>query len=620
MQISIAQNKRIDSLQNILQKADNKELRAPIHLKLSHYYLHQNPEKALYHAHQGKQLAKEIHNDSLIFDAYSKISDGHFIMTDYKNAISYMDSALVYKKKIPKTMLLRMYDRLGIAYFSLEKYQNAISVFNEQLIICDENNLELRKINVLQSLGNIYIKEKDWKKAEKYVNDAIQIANKHNNQKYITSSYLYLGKMYLGKQEYIKAGNILEKARKNAIEQKAHIILHTINNNLGKLYSETGAYNKAMLYHKNNLEIDKKYNNTTGLSQDYFAISGLLIKQNKLNEAAVYIKKSLQNSIDINDYLALQSKYLKLSEIYESLGDLKKTLVYRKLYEEQKDLILNKNHLDAISELEIKYKTQRKENKILELSYNDAKNKMALKANSTTIKFLVSGLITLLIMFAMLFIIVRQQSKNKKQKELFDVISETQIDERNRIAKDLHDSVGSSLALLKIKLLDKSLTTDINTKGIISDSLKILDQSTYELREIAHNMMPEELLKFGLVAAIQAILDKLHQRPLETYLYVHNMNNRIENTKELHLYRIVQEIIQNVLKHAKAKQLIMYINKHNKYLSVIVEDDGVGFDTTKVLRGMGLTNIQTRIKYLKGKVHIDSNENTGTTVNIEVPL
>src|SRR5262249_4868889 len=139
---------------------------------------------------------------------------------------------------------------------------------------------------------------------------------------------------------------------------------------------------------------------------------------------------------------------------------------------------------------------------------------------------------------------------------------------------------------------------------------------------VSHNMMPNALLKSNLDTAVQEFIDKLDQKKMRVHLYTEGLDERLDSNIETVLYRVIQECVNNVIKHASATTLDISLIKDKDGISATVEDNGSGFDTTdkQKLNGMGLKNITTRIEYLKGTVEFDSNPGKGTLVALHVPV
>jgi signal transduction histidine kinase len=194
--------------------------------------------------------------------------------------------------------------------------------------------------------------------------------------------------------------------------------------------------------------------------------------------------------------------------------------------------------------------------------------------------------------------------------------------ERSRLAKDLHDGLGGLLSGIKLTL--NSVADKVNEKNtlLFNKANNQLDNAISEMRRVAHNMMPEALLKFGLGEAIQDYCDGINESNLVKMKYTQiGSLQSLDKSAEIVLYRIIQELTNNALKHAVAKNIFIQINKHSKGFTITIEDDGKGFDyTASAGGGQGLKNVQSRISYLKGSYDIKSEKGNGTSINIEIPI
>jgi signal transduction histidine kinase len=215
---------------------------------------------------------------------------------------------------------------------------------------------------------------------------------------------------------------------------------------------------------------------------------------------------------------------------------------------------------------------------------------------------------------------------NQLQRNTIEVITETQEKERKRIAHELHDSIGSLLATLKLKiakLLPSSYTSDNQTDTEEQTQLlRILDETSEEVRRISHAMMPGSLQKFGLSVAIQNIADELNEtKGLRVETSIYGLEQRLEPKLEILVYRIIQELIQNTLKHAQASQLFIHLTKTSQNLNLIVEDNGKGLAPDYQLnQGLGLQNIKNRVLFLGGQFNLESKPTQGTTIIIDLPI
>lgn len=211
--------------------------------------------------------------------------------------------------------------------------------------------------------------------------------------------------------------------------------------------------------------------------------------------------------------------------------------------------------------------------------------------------------------------------ENEKQLLALNSILKGQEEERSRMAKDLHDGLGGLLSGIKLTLSSMKGNMILQEKDVqlFSKSIGQLDNAITEMRRVAHNLMPEALLKFGLHEAIQDFCDSINESNTVKVKFVQLGMGTMEKSTEVVLYRIIQELSNNAIKHAAAKNVLIQIDIHEKGITLTVEDDGKGFDVSAAVKGAGLSNVQSRVDYLKGAIHIHSGIGEGTSVNIEIP-
>jgi signal transduction histidine kinase len=213
-----------------------------------------------------------------------------------------------------------------------------------------------------------------------------------------------------------------------------------------------------------------------------------------------------------------------------------------------------------------------------------------------------------------------------KQQELsIRAVIEAEEKERQRIARDLHDGVGQMMSVAKMNLSAfESNIQFANKEQQVSFEkiIDLVDESCKEVRSVSHNMMPNALLKNSLATAIRDFIDKIEKKALHIRLYTKGLDERLDSNLEIVLYRVIQECVNNVTKHADATSLDIAVIKDNDGISATIEDNGKGFDISDKdkFEGIGLKNILTRVEYLKGNVDFDSTPGRGTLVALNVPL
>jgi signal transduction histidine kinase len=214
-----------------------------------------------------------------------------------------------------------------------------------------------------------------------------------------------------------------------------------------------------------------------------------------------------------------------------------------------------------------------------------------------------------------------KQLQNEKLLLATESILKGQEDERSRLAQDLHDGLGGMLSGVKLTLsaMKGNIILPEESARLFTKAFEQLDSSIGEMRRVAHNMMPEALVKLGLQQALQDYCDGINAvNGLSINCEFHGLENRLENTTEIIVYRIVQELLNNIIKHANASNVLVQVIKSDKELNITVEDNGNGFTKEEAgsKKGAGLKNIQSRVDYLKGELDIKSTPGKGTSVHI----
>ncbi len=219
-------------------------------------------------------------------------------------------------------------------------------------------------------------------------------------------------------------------------------------------------------------------------------------------------------------------------------------------------------------------------------------------------------------------------SELEKEKQLaaIDNLLQGQEEERSRLAKDLHDGLGGMLSGVKLSFnnMKENLVLTPENFQAFQQSINRLDETITELRKVSHNLMPDVLLKFGLTEALQDYCSQLNSSTNATTIVFQHIGEKriISNTGNLYMYRIIQELINNSLKHGNATSILAQLNTNAEKILITVDDNGKGFNPADLInsKGIGMSNIKQRVEYLKGKMDIDSQLGKGTSVNIELNI
>jgi signal transduction histidine kinase len=401
-------------------------------------------------------------------------------------------------------------------------------------------------------------------------------------------------------------------------------------NNIGNILVEKGKIDEGIQHHVKALNIQQELGDTSSIFTSTLSLTQAYTFKGDYAKALEYgnISKQLLNSSETGVKMLIDYHQV-MGELYKKKGDYKNAIDAYTEYNRYKDSMIHSENNAVVTEMQVKYETEKKDLEIANktLALNKASYEVQ-KRNAIAI-----GLIVMMMLLAIVGYLSYSRYKLKKRKELdaeiirqqelrSKAIIEAEEKERIRIAKDLHDGVGQQLSAVKLRL--SMLRNNHETfEDNCSTLVQMVDDAVKEVRGVSHDMMPNALLRSGLAAATREFIDKIAGIDvLKVDLQIIGLNERLDGTTETILYRVLQESVNNIIKHANATKVSIQLIKDENELSLVLEDNGRGFDVNKVnsFSGIGLKNIISRIEYLNGKVNFDSTIGKGTTMIVEVPL
>ncbi|WP_298764317.1 ATP-binding protein [uncultured Polaribacter sp.] len=542
---------------------------------------------------------------------------------------SKKDSAYYYYKKAKQ--------------FDFEnKHFKAYKNYIKSLNLYKKINLEDSVAKCNLELFELIISQSNLEKSSKpYLDDYYQYTLKKNDSFLLLKSLNRYAEYYwntdsieLPKKYYLKSLQLTKnkKLSKYSISIYSNLaFLHT------KKYPDSAAY-----YFKKTLDLKELMSNNQ-LIGTYINYALFFQNQQKYNDALKYLKKA--DSVKIETY---QLKYKKIiyenfSNAYKSNLNYKKAFEYLKKYNTARDSLNNTAQNIAISDLDKKYQTEKKEKHILSLE----KENLETEAKNKQQKNLIIGSILFIIFGGTIATLSLKNSKRKRklaeqekklesQKNLtllkeqeintINAMVEGQEKERKRVAEDLHDNLGSVLATLKLhfdNLKINSASKKINQEELFNKTENLIDEAYLKVRRIAHAKNAGVIANQGLLPAVQMMAEKISSADkIKIDVIDFGLHQRFNNALEITIFRIIQELITNILKHANAKNATINIAIYDNVFNLIVEDDGDGFDLKKVnlKDGIGINSIETRVNHLKGNFVIDTTLGKGSSFIIDIPI
>ncbi|MEO5564977.1 MAG: sensor histidine kinase [Chitinophagaceae bacterium] len=552
---------------------------------------------------QAVELSKKS-NDSLgLGKSLFNTGTSYRLLGDFENAvIYYQEGKMILERLGRKELESKLNDILQVLYYDMKQYDKGVE-YGEKAV------LEFRKMNdtiwlgtALNNLGINYSSLRRYDKSTLLFKEALEIARLIDDKLMQTRIFINLGDGQLQLREFEKMKYYYGRALLLSKEMEMHETEVMAIMGMSYYFKYKKQYDSAGEYAKRALALSYQFNLRTLREKIFTQLSNL-----------AYIG---QNILLGEDY-AKQGQLLGDSMLNESIQ--KKTL-----------------------SLEKKYETEKKELQISKLEAEKKGQQLSIRQKSTLNYFLVGSVAALLIVVFLGYRNLRnrrqlasQQSEIQQQRirELekdkklvaVDSMLKGQEEERSRLAKDLHDGLGGLLSGVKFSLsnMKDNLIVTPDNMAVFERSLDMIDTSIRELRRVAQNMMPEMLTKFGLDEALKDYCNTINATKLITVRYQsHGQLSGIDKSAEIIIYRIIQELLNNTMKHAGATEAFVQLIKEDSRLSVVVEDNGKGFDADLLEnnKGAGWTNIRSRVEYLRGRLDLHSEKGKGTLVNIEFSI
>ena len=547
-------------------------------------------------------------------------------LKDFDSALIVSDKALqLARKNTDSTSVAELKQQIGVASYFKGKYDVAAKNFYESIAILEKNQNKKKLAPVYNDLAKLYRKTKDLGRAMENYNKADAIYRQLNDTSGIAMILNESGVVFEYRENYNEAVKRYTASMHLAEAAGDSLSVSYSLSNISGVYVIEKKYDLAEQNLLRALNIRQILKDSFAIALTYSDLGVAMNGKGDYAKAIGYL--SISNKIAEGlKYPELQSNnYTELAGVAQKQGDFQKAFKYFLKRSELRDSLYALEKTKQIEELNAKYENAKKEQQILQ-----QKNRIRLQ------NFLFIGIAGLILLTALLVHSQYRRYKLRKESQLqaeimkqqniaVKAVMEAEENERQRIAKDLHDGVGQMMSAAKMNLSafeSEMHFTNSEQKEAFGKIINLLDESCKEVRTVSHIMMPNALLKNNLGIAIRDFADKLSNKTLQVHVSAQGLNERMDSNVETVLYRVVQECVNNAIKHAGATTLDISLIRDKDGISSTIEDNGKGFDTNdkEQYNGIGLKNIITRIEYLKGTVDFDSAPGRGTVVAFHVPL
>jgi two-component system, NarL family, sensor kinase len=458
----------------------------------------------------------------------------------------------------------------------------AISYYQKAMDIYRGQNDEEGMATIWNESGIAFEVKGDLEEAENRYKKSLEIQLRRKDTVGISYALSFLSGVKATKKEFKESEKLaLEALRLREIIKDSFALAIAVTN-MGEFYNLTGSYEEAI---------------------PFFERSNAIAK-----------------NIQFADIMA--HNHGQLAEAWEKSGNYKMALAEKNNQTNLKDSLFQLNKEKQILEITTKYETVEKEKQLQEQAF------------ALTRKNYIIAIVSLALLLSSLgagWIIKRKQYKHREalerekrvQQEMASrEVMKAEENERRRIAAELHDGVGQLMSAARMNL--EVIATELEPLSFdkrqkLEKVIGLVDESCKEVRVVSHQMMPNALLKKGLGNALQDFISKIDNAALAVQLHIEGLQQRLNNDVETVLYRVIQECVNNVIKHSKADTLDISLIHDEDGIAVTIEDNGIGFDPMLSHEGIGIQNMKARIQFLKGSIDFDSVPGSGTVIAIHIP-
>lgn len=587
---------------------------------------HENNRKAL-----ELELSLTKKDTKKLTTLYNQLGITGRILGEFNDALDYLDDGIVLaESEKDNTLLVLLYMNKANTLVEIYRYEEAIGFHMNSISIREQMKDSVGLAQSFNNLAILFRRNREFDKAIDYLRKAQEINLKLDNKRSLGLIASNLATNYINKKELDSVAGLFEEsvAYFEAVSDIRGISL--AQHNYGNFLLDQGHHREAEERMLKALDIRKRVGSAVEIGETYANLGMLNIAKGNLNTAQTYLQEAeglLDTTQKTDNHLDV---YTYQRDLYEMRGDFRRAFAYqKKILEVERAKYTEDARVNALK-ADSKYEMEKRD---LQLALEREKAR-----ESRLVFFFVFALVVLaLVTLSCLFLLRWRQSKEHHRSQLQLLVQQQRIEtsralrraeeeERKRIAGKLHDEVGALLSVAKLNVdqLGKDLfVADSEATTRLATAQKLLVDVSDTVRGISHTLMPIAMEKYGLKAALFDLINAVNS---SGKLKIEEVIEGLEDTGswsedfQLGLYRIVQEILNNIIKHAQASHVLVQIVELEHAVSIYMEDNGKGFDAAAKETGLGIRLLKSNIEYLNGTIEINGRQNQGTFVVIALPL
>ena len=597
-------------------------------------YLGKDKAKTIDYAKQAVSTAEQLQVDSLIIRSLNYLTIAYLNHGETQLTIQTGQRAMeLARRSGNRPQRLEAMSNLAAAYIRTYQNDKALPIAEEGIALAEAEQDNKSLVNFYEIVAEVQKDLKQWDAAEATYQKELTLVDGLGRPFEAARAYNNMGLLYAQRSKHREAVGLFEKARANfqTLGYTSGEAIAMLN--LSDALIGAGEFNKAGKAYQEVLQLNADVGEP---EMEALATAGLgVVALSTGNPAAAleHLQKAEKIARESGFVEVLKDVYGYLEDLYAAKGDFPTAWKYREKSKTYADSVASQKITNRVTELQVQYDTQKKETEIAQQRVQLVDQQSALFRQRTWLIGLLIGALALAALGWLFHNRYRLRQKAeldaaviREQQLGLNAVIEAQEAERRRIAKDLHDGIAQELVALKLGLtaLQHQLAGGAPTEaGRLGELTQQLDASCTEVRNIAHVMLPPALEQHGLAPSLEMLLrNTAQQAGIQIEFEPGNLPARLDERVETGLYRIAQELLNNILKHAKAARVVLQLYTAGNNLILRMEDDGIGFDFEAVKKkgSMGMLNILSRVNTLGGVFFAEQREPQGTVATVRIPL
>ena len=594
-------------------------------------YRFKSADSAMIFGKQALQLAGQLNYPKGIAQAYNDMAIILIDKSNFRSATKYLNESMIIRKQLMDSIgIAALYNKLGIIAQKQGRLKDALQNQIEALKIYRQLQLDKYTGYTLNNIAIIHQNLGNLEKALEYHQEGLEYRIRLKDQEGEATSYGNMANLYAKMHDTIQSISYYEKALKLAQELKKDELISGNLSNMANIYMARKDFRKALNLFKESLQIKERLGDSKGISSTLSRMGEVYTEIGNFGDASKVLHRAhkIAESISVPDEEL--SSLLGLAKLKALTHQTDSSFILMRHYIALKDSVYDARLKQQILDVQTQYETEKLEQDLSLAKKDKEFTEIKLHQRKTEIWLLIFVIIS--ITGAGIFLFYRHQQRQKaaanaerikEQEARINAVFQVQEDERRRIAKELHDGIGQTIGAIKMNY--QRLSEKIENPTLVANFRKVekmLEDAATEVRSISHQMIPKELEQFGLVPAVEGMLNLHFENSNMKIQFEHSgFTERIEQKIELVLFRVLQELVSNVIKHSQANLLTVQLIRFNSHVVMNVADDGIGFKSDgKIKSGIGMLNMTSRIDAVQGHLHFESEPGKGTTVTIRTPL